>query len=106
MFDRVVRVLHLHSGRSADTPTRFTGDRQCTVAEGQSTKEVAVTLDLGVKTADTHRANLMRKLGLHCVGELVLYAVRNNIILATPLLTSTESSTVYPLDDTTSQAST
>ena len=50
------------------------------VAEGKSTKEVAVLLGLSVKTADTHRSNLMRKLGVHSVSELVLYAIRNNII--------------------------
>jgi DNA-binding NarL/FixJ family response regulator len=52
------------------------------VAEGKSTKEVAVNLGLSVKTADTHRSNLMRKLGVHYVSELVLYAIRNNIIEA------------------------
>lgn len=50
------------------------------LAEGRSTKEVASHLDLSVKTAETHRSNIMRKLGLHSVSELVLYAVRNNII--------------------------
>ncbi len=50
------------------------------LAEGKSTKEVAVQLNLSVKTAETHRSNIMRKLGLHSVSELVLYAVRNNII--------------------------
>jgi DNA-binding NarL/FixJ family response regulator len=50
------------------------------LAEGKSTKEVAVTLNVSVKTAETHRSNLMRKLGLHCLSELVLYAVRNNIV--------------------------
>ena len=50
------------------------------LAEGKSTKEVAVTLGMSVKTAETHRSNLMRKLGLHCLSELVLYAVRNNIV--------------------------
>lgn len=50
------------------------------LAEGKSTKEVAVELSLSVKTAETHRSNIMRKLGLHSVSELVLYAVRNNII--------------------------
>jgi DNA-binding NarL/FixJ family response regulator len=50
------------------------------LAEGKSTKEVAVTLDLSVKTAETHRSNIMRKLGLHSVSDLVLYAVRNNIV--------------------------
>jgi DNA-binding NarL/FixJ family response regulator len=50
------------------------------LAEGCSTKEVAVALGLSVKTAETHRSNIMRKLQLHSVSDLVLYAVRNNII--------------------------
>jgi two-component system, NarL family, response regulator NreC len=50
------------------------------LAEGSSTKEVAVTLGLAVKTAETHRSNIMRKLDLHSVSDLVLYAVRNNIV--------------------------
>ena len=50
------------------------------LAEGKSTKEVAVALGLGVKTAETHRSNIMRKLELHSVSDLVLYAVRNNIV--------------------------
>ena len=49
-------------------------------AEGKSTKEVAVALGLSVKTAETHRSNIMRKLQLHSVSDLVLYAVRNNIV--------------------------
>jgi DNA-binding NarL/FixJ family response regulator len=50
------------------------------LAEGKSTKEVAVALDLSVKTAETHRANIMRKLDLHSISELVMYAVGNNIV--------------------------
>src|SRR4030095_16732439 len=53
------------------------------VAEGKTTKEVAAALGLSVKTADTHRANLMRKLKVHSVSQLVLYAIRNNIIQVT-----------------------
>lgn len=57
------------------------------LVEGKSTKEVAVMLNLSVKTAETHRSNIMRKLGLHCLSELVLYAVRNGIIqIAKPIL--------------------
>jgi DNA-binding NarL/FixJ family response regulator len=52
------------------------------IAEGKSNKEVAVIQGIEVKTAETHRANLMRKLGLHSVCELVHYAVRNQIIKA------------------------
>lgn len=50
------------------------------IAEGKSTKEVAVTLGLSVKTAETHRSNLLQKLDLHCTSDLVMYAVRNNIV--------------------------
>jgi DNA-binding NarL/FixJ family response regulator len=52
------------------------------LAEGKSSKEVAVVLDLSVKTAETHRANIMRKLDCHSVSEVVRYAVRNEIIQA------------------------
>ena len=52
------------------------------LAEGKSSKEVAVALGLSVKTAETHRANIMRKLDCHCVSELVRYAIRNSIIEA------------------------
>ena len=50
------------------------------LVEGKSTKEVAVALGLSVRTAETHRSNIMRKLHLHSVSDLVLYAVRNNIV--------------------------
>ena len=50
------------------------------LAEGKSSKEVAAALGLSVKTAETHRANIMRKLGLHSISDLVRYAVRNNIV--------------------------
>jgi len=50
------------------------------VAEGKSTKEIATVLCLSVKTAETHRTNLMRKLNLHSVADITLYAVRNGIV--------------------------
>jgi DNA-binding NarL/FixJ family response regulator len=50
------------------------------LAEGKSSKEVAASLSISVKTAETHRANIMRKLELHSVSELVRYAVRNQIV--------------------------
>jgi len=49
------------------------------LAEGKSNKEVATTLGISVKTAETHRAAVMRKLGLHSISELVRYAIRNHI---------------------------
>ena len=50
------------------------------LAEGKSNKEAAVVLNLSPYTVETHRANLMQKLGLHNTAEIVLYAVRKGII--------------------------
>jgi DNA-binding NarL/FixJ family response regulator len=50
------------------------------LSEGKTSKEVASMLGISVKTAETHRANIMRKLEIHSVSELVRYAVRNQII--------------------------
>lgn len=50
------------------------------LAEGKTSKEVAVALNLSIKTAETHRTNLMRKLDLHSVADLTRYAVRNGIV--------------------------
>jgi DNA-binding NarL/FixJ family response regulator len=52
------------------------------LAEGRNNKDVAANLGISVKTAETHRANIMRKLELDSFSELVRYAIRNNIIEA------------------------
>jgi DNA-binding NarL/FixJ family response regulator len=50
------------------------------LASGSSNKEVANSLGISIRTAETHRATLMRKLGLDSLSALVRYAIRNNII--------------------------
>jgi len=50
------------------------------LAEGRSNKEIAKSLDLSVKTVESHRAALMRKLDLHSLADLVRFAIRNQII--------------------------
>jgi DNA-binding NarL/FixJ family response regulator len=52
------------------------------IAEGKSNWCIAVILGISVRTVETHRANIMQKLGLESVVELVRYAVRNRIIEA------------------------
>jgi DNA-binding NarL/FixJ family response regulator len=50
------------------------------LAEGHSTKEVAATLGISGKTAESHRANLMRKLAVRSIPDLVRYAIRNHLV--------------------------
>jgi DNA-binding NarL/FixJ family response regulator len=50
------------------------------LAEGKSNKEVATILNLSLYTIETHRSNLLQKLNLHSVPELILYAVRKGVI--------------------------
>jgi DNA-binding NarL/FixJ family response regulator len=52
------------------------------LAEGRSNKEAASALGISVKTIEAHRANLMRKLHLRSLSDLVRYAVRNKIVQA------------------------
>jgi len=52
------------------------------LAEGRTTKQIALALEISVKTVETHRSNLMRSLGLDSMSDLVRYAVRNRIIEA------------------------
>jgi DNA-binding NarL/FixJ family response regulator len=75
---------YLDPGRSlaGEPPALTPREREIVqlIAEGKSTKEVASFLDISEKTAETHRTNLMRKLGIHSVSELVRYAIRNQLI--------------------------
>jgi DNA-binding NarL/FixJ family response regulator len=50
------------------------------VAQGKSNKEVADTLFISTKTVETHKSNILEKLGLKNTAELVKYAIKNNII--------------------------
>lgn len=50
------------------------------IAEGKSTKEIASVLEVSVKTAETHRAALMARLGIFDIAGLVMYAARNHLI--------------------------
>ena len=52
------------------------------IAEGHGTKEIAARLSLSAKTVETHRAQLMERLGIHDVAGLVRYAIRSGIVSA------------------------
>jgi DNA-binding NarL/FixJ family response regulator len=84
-------VLSGYLRGSTSTPRRELPGRRLTgrerevlqlLAEGRTNKEVAALLAISVKTVETHRANIMRKLNLHSISELVHYAIRNRLISA------------------------
>ena len=50
------------------------------IAEGRSTKEIARTLSIAVGTAETHRGNIMRKMGFESLSDVVRYAIKNKMI--------------------------
>lgn len=66
--------------RKADRLTSREREVLQLLAEGQANKEIAAALGITTKTAETHRARIMAKLGLHSISELVRYAIRNQII--------------------------
>jgi len=76
-------LLRRHSGPIALMPPRLSfREREVVqlVGEGRTSKEVAARLGISLKTAETHRSNILIKLNLHSTVELVLYAVRNDIV--------------------------
>src|SRR5688500_4408575 len=50
------------------------------IAEGKTTKEIAVILGVSVKTAESHRSSLMGKLDIHSTAEVVRYAIRRGLV--------------------------
>lgn len=76
-------VMEAYRSKSERQKDPLTGrERQVLqlIAEGKSTKDVAVMLGISVKTAESHRSRLMQKLDIHETASLVLYAVRRGIV--------------------------
>jgi len=71
-----------HPGNTARTSVLTTREREVLrlLAEGNSTKEVAYRLGVSVKTAETHRLNLVRKLGVTNIADLTRLALREGLI--------------------------
>jgi DNA-binding NarL/FixJ family response regulator len=70
--------------RNSDVPEMPISDRERQVlqlvAEGKTNKEIATLLGISVKTAESHRSNMMDKLNIHDTAGLVRYAIRKGII--------------------------
>ena len=54
------------------------------LAEGKSNKQIAAQLGITARTVETHRANIMSKLGLHSISELIHYALRRGMVSINP----------------------
>jgi len=81
LLEEDVRLMRKRRARdSYDLLTERERETLQLLAEGKSNKEAAMVLNLSPYTVETHRANLMQKLGLHNTAEIVLYAVRKGII--------------------------
>ena len=81
--DRIERLVEAGRDVPSDPVDRLT-DREREilqlVAEGYTSREIADRLHISPRTVDTHRANLMGKLELEGISELIRYAIRKNII--------------------------
>ena len=87
-FSRAIADTHRRPAAAAHVkaPKRLLTARERQVlqllAQGRSNKEVAGFLNISKKTAEVHRTNIMRKLEVHSVAELVRYAIRNKLVEA------------------------
>jgi DNA-binding NarL/FixJ family response regulator len=78
--DYVRQIRDKHVEDSYDLLTPREREILQLLAEGRTNKEVATLLHLSVYTVDAHRGNILQKLNLHGVPEMILYAVRKGII--------------------------
>ena len=76
-------IVHAYQARTESIPNTLTPREHHAlklVAEGKTTQEVAQLLGISAKTADSHRARIMTKLGIHNTAGLVRYAIRQGLI--------------------------
>lgn len=83
VHDQVLQdyVEHLKHTDSPAQPELSGREREVLqlLAEGQSTKQIAATLNVSVKTIESHRNQIMSKLNLHSIAELTKYAIRQGL---------------------------
>ena len=86
LADRVIEAMLQNSGQPGLDAYETLTERERLIlqlaAEGANNPDIGTKLFISPRTAETHRANLMRKLGLHSQTDLVRYAIRRKIIAA------------------------
>lgn len=80
--ETLLKSFLLNDGAAAKSSSLTRRQREIVrlLATGRSNKEVAASLSISIKTVETHRAAIMRKLGFRSVANLVRYAVREGVI--------------------------
>jgi DNA-binding NarL/FixJ family response regulator len=76
-------VVQAYLAKTHSSPNSLTSrERQVLqlIAEGKTTKEIAVVLGISVKTAESHRTRIMKKLDIHETAGLVRYAIRQGLV--------------------------
>jgi len=78
----IMRELMITGGKDDSLDSLTTREREITqlIAESYSNKEIAAKLGMSVRTADTHRTNIMKKLDLHDVAALTRWAIANKLV--------------------------
>ncbi len=85
-ISEIILTRYQHSGLDSERPLPGTSlsprEREAlqVIAEGKTNKELAAQLGVSLRTAESHRAAIMHKLGLKTLGELIRYAIRNGIV--------------------------
>lgn len=101
-FTSRVTPMLLHFAKQQDRPGVLSArEREIVqlIAEGHCTKNMAELLTMSVKTVETHRTNAMRKLDIHSTAQLILYAIRNEIVyMPTMALQSITANRLGPVD--------
>jgi DNA-binding NarL/FixJ family response regulator len=82
VLEGFLKLGELSAGDSSATGILTPREREIVqlLAEARSNKEVSTILGISVKTVETHRASIMRKLGISSIVDLVHYAIRNNLV--------------------------
>ena len=78
-----IRQPQILAASGCEDPANLTARERETaqlLSEGLSNKDIAVRLDISLKTAETHRTNIMRKIGVHSLADVVRYAIRNGLV--------------------------
>jgi len=79
MLDYLHHTKMERDGTNRDILTPREGEVLQMLAEGRKTREIAGILNVSVKTVETHRKNIMDKLGIRSIAELTRYAIREGI---------------------------